>query len=177
MRSAARPRLPRSLSPRPRRLDPRASSWTRFPTLTMWPSSGGTRWSSATGDPWAPGLGCSTWAILATSTRHCRYVKDDLLVNESCRAIASNYSIPWHWALSTLTVLMLSLLIRSWNRSEKILEPLVLTNCSSLRQALFHTPALVNYLKHGDHENSCGSNGFSSCTICSMAATLRGKVK
>ena len=41
-------------------------------------------------------------------------------------------------------------------------------------QALFHTPAFVNYLRFGGHENSCGSNGFSSCTICIMGATLRG---
>ena len=43
-----------------------------------------------------------------------------------------------------------------------------------LTQALFHTPAFVNYLKYGGHENNCGSNGFSSCTICIMASTLRG---
>jgi len=45
---------------------------------------------------------------------------------------------------------------------------------NSTLQALFHTPAFVNYLRFGGHENSCGSNGFSSCTICIMAATLRG---
>ena len=51
----------------------------------------------------------------------------------------------------------------------------VASECFTLYfQALFHIPALVNYLKHGGHENNCGSNGFSSCTICIMAATLRG---
>jgi len=45
---------------------------------------------------------------------------------------------------------------------------------NSTLQALFHTPAFVNYLRFGGHENTCGSNGFSSCTICIMAATLRG---
>jgi len=45
---------------------------------------------------------------------------------------------------------------------------------NSTLQALFHTPAFVNYLRFGGHENSCGSNGFSSCTICIMGATLRG---
>ena len=41
------------------------------------------------------------------------------------------------------------------------------------RQALFHTPAFVNYLKYGGHENSCNLGGQYSCTICLMAATLR----
>ena len=51
----------------------------------------------------------------------------------------------------------------------------VASECFTLYfQALFHVHALVNYLKHGGHENNCGSNGFSSCTICIMAATLRG---
>jgi len=45
---------------------------------------------------------------------------------------------------------------------------------NSTLQALFHTPAFVNYLRFGGHENSCASNGFSSCTICIMGATLRG---
>jgi len=45
---------------------------------------------------------------------------------------------------------------------------------NSTLQALFHTPAFVNYLRFGGHENSCGSHGFSSCTICIMGATLRG---
>jgi len=45
---------------------------------------------------------------------------------------------------------------------------------NSTLQALFHTPAFVNYLRFGGHESSCSSNGFSSCTICLMAVTLRG---
>jgi len=45
---------------------------------------------------------------------------------------------------------------------------------NSTLQALFHTPAFVNYLRNGGHENSCSSSGFSSCTICIMATTLRG---
>jgi len=45
---------------------------------------------------------------------------------------------------------------------------------NSTLQALFHTPAFVNYLRFGGHENACASNGFSSCTICIMGATLRG---
>jgi len=45
---------------------------------------------------------------------------------------------------------------------------------NSTLQALFHTPAFVNYLRYGGHENACASNGFSSCTICIMGATLRG---
>ena len=36
----------------------------------------------------------------------------------------------------------------------------VASECFTLYfQALFHIPALVNYLKHGGHENNCGSNG------------------
>ena len=49
-----------------------------------------------------------------------------------------------------------------------------LSSIISPLQALFHTPALVNYLRYGAHENSCSSNGFNSCMICIMAATLRG---
>jgi len=45
---------------------------------------------------------------------------------------------------------------------------------NSTLQALFHTPALVNYLRYGGHENNCSTSGFNSCTICIMAATLRG---
>ena len=45
---------------------------------------------------------------------------------------------------------------------------------NSTLQALFHTPAFVNYLRNGGHENSCSFSGFSSCTICIMATTLRG---
>lgn len=45
---------------------------------------------------------------------------------------------------------------------------------NSTLQALFHTPALVNYLRYGGHDAVCSSNGYSSCTICIMSATLRG---
>ena len=45
----------------------------------------------------------------------------------------------------------------------------------SILQALFHTPALVNYLKYGGHTEACTMNGFSSCTICIMRTTLRGE--
>jgi len=44
---------------------------------------------------------------------------------------------------------------------------------NSTLQALFHTPAFVNYLRYGGHENSCNLGGQYSCTICLMAATLR----
>ena len=48
-----------------------------------------------------------------------------------------------------------------------------MVNSWHLPQALFHTPAFVNYLRHGGHENSCNLGGQYSCTICLMAATLR----
>ena len=30
-------------------------------------------------------------------------------------------------------------------------------------------------MRYGGHENTCNSNGFNSCTICIMSATLRGE--
>lgn len=52
---------------------------------------------------------------------------------------------------------------------------------NSTLQALFHTPALYNYLMSGTHTKQCkqqggGSNGFfstSSCLICALTQTLR----
>ena len=55
---------------------------------------------------------------------------------------------------------------------------------NSTLQALFHTPALYNYLMSGSHAKQCkvrqgNHSGFSfntsgpSCLICAMTATLR----
>ena len=39
---------------------------------------------------------------------------------------------------------------------------------------MFHIPAFVNYLRTGGHEAQCSSLGFTACTICILATTLRG---
>jgi len=44
---------------------------------------------------------------------------------------------------------------------------------NSTLQALFHIPALTNYLRTGGHDSECNMTGFSSCTICILASTLR----
>ncbi len=49
---------------------------------------------------------------------------------------------------------------------------------NSTLQALFHTPALFNYLMSGVHQAKCrqqhGGNGFlQTCMICALTATLR----
>ncbi len=53
---------------------------------------------------------------------------------------------------------------------------------NSTLQALFHTPALFNYLTSGSHSKQCksgggGGNGFyppsTPCMICALTLTLR----
>jgi len=47
---------------------------------------------------------------------------------------------------------------------------------NSTIQALFHTPAFVNYLRQGGHTHGAEQQGFS-CTICILAATLRNSTQ
>jgi ubiquitin carboxyl-terminal hydrolase 36/42 len=46
---------------------------------------------------------------------------------------------------------------------------------NSTLQALFHTPALYNYLMSGAHSKQCkANNGYlQTCLICALTATLR----
>ncbi len=53
---------------------------------------------------------------------------------------------------------------------------------NSTLQALFHTPALYNYLMSGDHQSKCrqslASNGFiQTCMICVMTNTLKDTLR
>ena len=53
---------------------------------------------------------------------------------------------------------------------------------NSTLQALFHTPALYNYLISGAHSSKCtgslSGNGFiQNCTICALTNTLRDTLR